>query len=135
MPNLLFKSLTDSNPHALLTKILLFNFSVFSTLLGLHFTLSILFFSQHHMTCKHFKKHCYINLTNWLDSRFFHYTFPFSQSHLVWNMRISWRINHLNFVSVAKSALYSHFPYWQLLENRKIIVSKPFVHSKFDKSI
>ena len=29
------------------------------------------------------KVFCYIHLTNWLVSRFFHYKFPFSQSHLV----------------------------------------------------
>ena len=29
------------------------------------------------------KAFCYIHLTNWLVSRFFHYKFPFSRSHLV----------------------------------------------------
>ena len=49
--------------------------------------MSILFFSLVFRTSeengKLKKAFCYIHLTNWLVSRFFHYKFPFSRSHLV----------------------------------------------------
>ena len=50
-------------------------------------------------------------------------------------MRISSRIYNLGFPSVAKSTFESHFQTQSFLVNGTFIVSKPFVHSKFDKFI
>ena len=69
-----------------------------------------------------------------MDSRFFHYKFPFSRSHLVWKienlvtdlpprLRLGWQDCHSILIFQTR----------RLLENRTIIVSKPFVHTKFDK--
>ena len=82
------------------------------------------------------KAFCYIHLTNWLVSRFLHYKFLFSRSHLVRKIEnlvtdlpprlcLRWQNCHLILI----------FQTQRLLENRKIIVSKPFVHTKFDKFI
>ena len=91
--------------------------------------------SQNFLFSRKLKKaFCYIHLTNWLVSRFFHYKFPFSWSHLVWKienlvtdlpprLRLRWQNCHSILI----------FQTQRLLENRKIIVSKPFVHTKFDK--
>ena len=50
-------------------------------------------------------------------------------------MRISSRIYNLDFASITKSAFESHFPDSIIPVNGKFVVSKPFVHSKFDKFI
>ena len=50
-------------------------------------------------------------------------------------LRISWQIYPLDFVSSAKLSLDSHFPNSKTPGKRKIIVSKRFFHTKFDKFI
>ena len=100
-------------------------FPVFSTLLLPFCELSILFFfiGKWHSRglfsgkWKIKKAFCYIHLTNLLDSRFFHYKFPFSWSHLVWKsenlvtdlppqLRLGWQNCHSILI----------FQTWRLLE-------------------
>ena len=53
---------------------------------------------------------CYINLANWLDSRFSTIYFHFHGVISFKKLRISWQIYPLDFVSGAKLSLDSHFP-------------------------
>ena len=73
---------------------------------------------------------CQIGLTQGLG-----YKISYTRNDLVIKMKISSRIYSLGFASVAKSGFESHFPNSIVLVNGKFILSKPFVHSKFDKFI
>ena len=77
------------------------------------------------------KKFCYIHLTNLLDSRFFQYKFPFSRSHLVW--KIENLVTDLPPRLRLGCKIVTRFSFSKI-ENGKI-VSKLFVHTKFDKFI
>ena len=83
--------------------------------------MSILFFSQQSMRKTVFSAYfgkqkklkktlCYINLANWLDSRFSTIYFHFHGVISFKKLRISWQIYPLDFVSGAKLSLDSHFP-------------------------
>ena len=73
-------------------------------------------------------------MTNWLDSRFFHYKFLFSRRHLIRKIENLMtdlpRQLHLGWQNCPSILI---FQTQRLLENRKIMVTKPFVHPTFDK--
>ena len=64
-------------------------------------------------------------------------TINFRFHGVIWfeKLRILWQICPLDFVSGAKLSLDSHFPNSKTPGKQKIIVSKPFVHTKFNKFV
>ena len=75
----------------------------------------------------------FINLANWLDSRFYMIYFNFHGVISFKELKMSWQIYPLDFVLVAKLSWHSHFPNSKTPGKYENYSVNPFVHTRFDR--